>query len=80
MTDLIDAAASREHNCQTPECLNDYVVITVDVESSDTMFHCRGCWLAFALAVAQTMHEAGLLPDVRSNDDDTSGQVTTPVV
>ena len=77
MTEQLDVAPAREHNCQTPECPNDYVVITVDVESSDTMFHCRGCWLAFALAVAQTMAEAGLLPTGEPETEGASAQVTT---
>lgn len=77
MTEQLDAVAGREHNCQTPECPNDYVVITVDVESSDTMFHCRGCWLIFAFAVAGAMDEAGLLPTVEPPSAETGAQATT---
>lgn len=77
MTEQPDAPASREHNCQTPECPNDYVVITVDVESSDTMFHCRACWLGFAFAVGGAMAEAGLLPVGEPPNAETGAQVTT---
>ena len=54
---------SRDHGCQTAGCPNDFCVITLDCETSETAYHCRGCWLAFTLAVLQQMSEAGLIGD-----------------
>ena len=59
----LDAAAGyrREHNCQTPDCPNDFAVITVDLDTGESTFLCHSCQLAFWLAILQKMADEGTL-------------------
>jgi hypothetical protein len=47
-------AVTREHNCQTPGCPNDFEVITVRVSETQTPdFECLKCCMAKWVAVMQ---------------------------
>jgi hypothetical protein len=53
--------------CQTPKCGQPFRILTFDVESSETMYLCWGCAMAFWLAVLKAMTEQGMLdPDAQT--------------
>ena len=59
----LDAAAGyrRDHGCQTPDCPNDFAVITLQVDTSEVTMLCDSCHLAFSLAVLQQLAESGAI-------------------
>lgn len=70
----------RDHACQTLGCPNDFSIITIRVDDSETMMLCEGCNLSFNLAVLQRLSEQGLLPGLDTPPETVDGQATTPVV
>lgn len=72
MTEQADQApVERDHKCQTPECPNDFNVITLRVDDSTTNYLCEGCNLAFNLRVLQALVEDGsiVLPASVTRDE-----------
>lgn len=56
-----EAGFRRDHGCQTPGCPNDFAVVVVRVDSSETDMLCESCNLAFWLAVLQQAAEQGVI-------------------
>ena len=48
-----------DHNCETPECPNDFAIVEVTIDTSETHFRCLACTQAFWLAVLQAQAERG---------------------
>jgi hypothetical protein len=53
-----------DHRCQTEACPNDFVIITLNVDTSETNYLCWGCNMAFQIRVIQLMEEQGLFTTV----------------
>lgn len=61
-TAAAEPGVTRDHKCQTPQCPNDFSVIMIRVDDSETDMLCETCTLAFWLAVLQKANETGVLP------------------
>lgn len=77
---LPEAGYQRDHRCQTPGCTNDFSIITIRVDDSETTMFCEGCNLTFNLAVLSKLAQEGMLPGFGEAAGTVDGQATTPVV
>ena len=68
---------TRSHNCQTPECPNDFAVIIIRVDEGESDLLCDSCHLAFNLAVLQKLAEEGLIELAPAAAD---GRTETPAI
>lgn len=60
MSDTAETEGVRhDHRCQTEGCPNDFVIITINVDTSTTNCMCWGCNVAWNLAIIQRMGENG---------------------
>lgn len=56
-----------DHNCETPGCVNDFAVIEVTCDTSESHFRCMACQQAFWLAVLRQLAAQGTLgPDLET--------------
>lgn len=79
MTDAAELAGyRRDHGCQTPDCPNDFAVITLQVDTSEVTMLCDSCHLAFNLAVLQQMAESGAITLPGQPAPDVATQPTPP--
>lgn len=56
-----------DHRCQTKGCPNDFVIITLNVDTSDANYLCWGCNVAFQIAIIQRMAANGDLPGMAAS-------------
>lgn len=56
-----DAPIRIPHNCQTPQCPNDFRIINYDVLTGETTFLCYPCQLGFWMSVLQQLTEQGAI-------------------